>query len=130
MSEELKLDRYDVTEGGGTFKCPGGELVYYSDVEELLEKLSDIKANRDALLLVHRVGSSIDQQRISDAANNCESLRARLAKYEDAEGRPLRAVVMPEPLKRSDEGGSGEYGAAMIRGYNACLREVERLNKK
>ena len=42
----------------------------------------------------------------------------------------LRGVVLPEPLKRGDEGGSGEYGAAMIRGYSACLREVERLNKK
>ena len=56
MAEELKLDRHDVTEGGGTFKCPGGELVYYSDVEELIAERSD--------------------------------LRARLAKYEDAEGRP------------------------------------------
>ena len=37
-------------------------------------------------------------------------------------------VVLPEPMKRGDEGGSGEYGAAMIRGYNACLREVARLN--
>ena len=36
MDEEIDLDRYDVTEGGGTFKCPGGELVYYSDVEVLL----------------------------------------------------------------------------------------------
>ena len=58
----------------------------------------------------------------------CESLSARLAKYEDAEGRPLRAVVLPEPMRRGDEGGSGEYGAAMIRGYNACLREMRRLN--
>ena len=39
-----------------------------------------------------------------------------------------QGVVMPEPMKRGDEGGSGEYGAAMIRGYNACLREVARLN--
>ena len=126
----------------------------------------------------------------------CESLRARLAKYEDAEGRPVvveqtnlvkdlrfavdhepwdcaelfgkaadalelksseasrlkqmsdnycallmdanqelaalkaqpSGVVLPEPMKRGDEGGSGEYGAAMIRGYNACLRKVARLN--
>jgi hypothetical protein len=61
------------------------------------------------------------EQRIHD-------LRARLAKYEDSEGLPLRAVVLPEPMRRGDEGGSGEYGAAMIRGYNACLREVARLN--
>lgn len=37
-------------------------------------------------------------------------------------------VVMPQPLKRGDEGATGEYGAAMIRGFNACLREVARLN--
>lgn len=30
-------------------------------------------------------------------------------------------VVLPEPMKRGDEVGSGEYGAAMIRGYNARL---------
>lgn len=35
------------------------------------------------------------------------------------------AMVLPEPMKRGNE---GEYGAAMIRGYNACLREVARLN--
>ena len=68
MSEELKLDRYDVTEGGGTFKCPGGELVYYSDVEELIAEGSD--------------------------------LRARLAKYQDAEGRPVGVVVPHELLVR------------------------------
>lgn len=38
-----------------------------------------------------------DPQRISDAAENCEVLRARLAKYEDADGNPIaqqpRAVV-------------------------------------
>ena len=31
-----------------------------------------------------------DQQRIEMAADNCEVLRARLAKYEDAEGRALQ----------------------------------------
>lgn len=30
-----------------------------------------------------------DPQRISDSADNCEVLRARLSKYEDAEGRPV-----------------------------------------
>ena len=37
-----------------------------------------------------------DQQRISDAADNCEVLRARLAKYEDAEGRPLHFDIASE----------------------------------
>lgn len=31
-----------------------------------------------------------DQQRIETAADNCEVLRARLARYEDGEGRPLQ----------------------------------------
>lgn len=34
-----------------------------------------------------------DQQRIETAADNCEVLRARLAKYEDAEGRPLQPAA-------------------------------------
>ena len=34
-----------------------------------------------------------DQHRIETAADNCEVLRARLAKYEDAEGRPVSALA-------------------------------------
>ena len=40
-----------------------------------------------------------DQQRIETAADNCEVLRARLAKYEDADGNPKAqpsGVVLPE----------------------------------
>ena len=55
-------------------------------------------------------------------ANDNARLRSELAAIK------AQGVVMPEPMKRGDEGGSGEYGAAMIRGYNACLREVARLN--
>lgn len=40
---------------------------------------------------------------------------------------PGGGVVMPEPMKSSE---GGEYGAAMVRGFNACLREVARLNAK
>lgn len=36
-----------------------------------------------------------DPQRISDAADNCDVLRARLAKYEDADGNPLAALKPP-----------------------------------
>lgn len=65
-----------------------------------------------------------------------QELAARRADIVFAQNRELAAlkapqpsgVVLPEPLKRGDEGGSGEYGAAMIRGFNACLREVARLN--
>ncbi|HCU2043658.1 TPA: hypothetical protein OUI29_003341 [Pseudomonas aeruginosa] len=40
-----------------------------------------------------------------------------------------RVVVLPEPLNEGDARREcGEYGAAMQRGYNACLRELARLN--
>ncbi|QUI41146.1 hypothetical protein [Pseudomonas aeruginosa] len=40
-----------------------------------------------------------------------------------------RVVVVPEPLNEGDARREcGEYGAAMQRGYNACLRELARLN--
>lgn len=40
-----------------------------------------------------------DQQRIETAADNCEVLRARLARYEDAEGRPLQFSFPAEFLE-------------------------------
>ena len=57
--------------------------------------------------------------------HDCSARRDRMV---FATAAKAQGVVMPEPMKRGDEGGSGEYGAAMIRGYNACLREVARLN--
>ncbi|HIE3934909.1 TPA: SGNH/GDSL hydrolase family protein [Pseudomonas aeruginosa] len=40
-----------------------------------------------------------------------------------------RVVVLPEPLNEGDARREcREYGAAMRRGYNACLRELARLN--
>ncbi|HEJ4855632.1 hypothetical protein JEZ48_16940 [Pseudomonas aeruginosa] len=40
-----------------------------------------------------------------------------------------RVVVLPEPLNEGPARREcGEYGAAMQRGYNACLRELARLN--
>ncbi|HHM8610291.1 TPA: hypothetical protein ACRNQW_000241 [Pseudomonas aeruginosa] len=40
-----------------------------------------------------------------------------------------RVVVVPEPLNEGDARREcGEYGAAMQRGYNACLRELARIN--
>ncbi|HBO1458867.1 TPA: hypothetical protein SL550_000185 [Pseudomonas aeruginosa] len=42
-----------------------------------------------------------------------------------------RVVVVPEPLNEGDARREcGEYGVAMQRGYNACLRELARLNGK
>ncbi len=85
--------------------------------------------------------SLTDQQRIETAADNCEVLRARLAKYEDAEGNPKAqpsVVVLPErwsvprpiwkdacqpygdPLNKSDIEAAGKF--------NLALDEVARLN--
>ena len=100
-------------------------------VEDLTKKDGEI-AKRDEELAACRI-----------AVENCEVFRARIAELEarivwleceaQVNAAPVseakaQGVVMPEPMKRGDEGGSGEYGAAMIRGYNACLREVARLN--
>ncbi|ENQ7723540.1 TPA: hypothetical protein ACQRG4_002762 [Pseudomonas aeruginosa] len=52
-----------------------------------------------------------------------EELRAELAELR------ARVVVLPEPLNEVDARREcGEYGAAMQRGYNACLRELARIN--
>lgn len=61
--------------------------------DRIYAELADLKANRDALMLVHRVGRALDQQRIETAADDCEVLRARLAKYEDAEGNPITTIA-------------------------------------
>ena len=75
-----------------------------------------------------------DQHRIETAADNCEVLRARLAKYEDAEGRP---VVTGERLQSVEELRAAAYGhplgfrlAAMSEAADALesqAREIERL---
>ncbi|MFP5419924.1 MAG: hypothetical protein ACLGID_00455 [Gammaproteobacteria bacterium] len=58
----------------------------------------------------------------------CESLRQRLAKYEDAEGRPLRALLLPErkPVEPLDFNRTTSDVKAMA--HNACLDEVALLN--
>lgn len=81
----------------------------------------------DDLIVIEKLLAHIDDQ-------NCEIERLKRAAQtnwnEFADGMKAQSsgVVLPEPMKRGDEGESGEYGAAMIRGYNACLREVARLN--
>ena len=37
--------------------------------------------------------SLTDQQRTETAADNCEVLRARLARYEDADGKPITTIA-------------------------------------
>lgn len=79
-----------------------------------------------------------DPQRISDAADNCEVLRARLAKYQDAEGRPV--VVVPEQAKEAldwiedfiarcngDDRGSCDSVNVLRTALESQAREIERL---
>jgi len=75
-----------------------GDVIRTVDIQmQLRAELAALKANRDAPLLVHRVGTSLDQQRTETAADNCEVLRARLARYEDGEGVPITQLsVMDE----------------------------------
>lgn len=40
--------------------------------------------------------NSEEQKAIELAADNCEVLRARLARYEDADGKPLQGVAVPD----------------------------------
>lgn len=52
--------------------------------------------------------SLTDQDRIETAADNCEVLRARLAKYEDADGNPKAqpgGVVLAAAPSPSKQGG-------------------------
>lgn len=59
----------------------------------------------------------------------CESLRARLAKYEDADGNPKAqssGVVLPE--RKTWNQVTGRDGFIETEAHNACLDEVARLN--
>ena len=72
-----------------------------------------------------------DQARIETAVettiDNCEVLRARLAKYEDADGNPKaqpRGVVLPPHC--TDRAIPVKYR----KGWNCCISEVARLNQQ
>ena len=70
-----------------------------------------------------------DQQRIEMAADNCEVLRARLAKYEDADGKPKAqpsGVVLPPRMVCEDGYPSDDW--LETNAHNRCLDEVARLN--
>ncbi|EPC8431303.1 hypothetical protein ACSRVK_005451 [Pseudomonas aeruginosa] len=58
-----------------------------------------------------------------------KAMRERDVVEQDLETLRARVVVVPEPLNEGDARREcGEYGAAMQRGYNACLRKLARLN--
>lgn len=68
-----EVDRFDVTEGGGTFKCPGGELVYYSDFKRITEAL------RGELVEQARLNGMGAERELALMAER-DQLRAQLAK--------------------------------------------------
>ncbi|HFH3746097.1 TPA: hypothetical protein ACGJ0L_004184 [Pseudomonas aeruginosa] len=65
-------------------------------------------------------------------ASDYDTLAAEAqALREEVAALRARVVVLPEPLNEGPARREcGEYGAAMQRGYNACLRELARLNGK
>ncbi|HEK0719591.1 TPA: hypothetical protein SMP42_002672 [Pseudomonas aeruginosa] len=93
----------------------GYEVVLASDYDALAAKLTmaeDAAAKGDAA-----------RQQCGGMEMEIEELRAELAELR------ARVVVVPEPLNEGDARREcGEYGVAMQRGYNACLRELARLN--
>lgn len=83
-----------------------------------------------------------DPQRISDAADNCEVLRARLAKYEDDQGNPHAGASEPmalpffaqkviAKLKRFEEcaSDSGAGGVDIGRHWLDLLTQLGLLNR-
>ena len=64
-----------------------------------------------------------DQQRIETAADNCEVLRARLAKYEDADGKPITTIA---EQAREIERLRADYNEA-CEDAMCVARELERL---
>ncbi|HEC1414271.1 hypothetical protein AB9A12_32600, partial [Pseudomonas aeruginosa] len=55
--------------------------------------------------------------------------RVAIKAMEELAALRARVVVVPEPLNEGDARREcGEYEVAMQRGYNACLRELARIN--
>ncbi|MFG8478998.1 hypothetical protein ACEOUU_07000 [Pseudomonas aeruginosa] len=112
MSE---VKRYIIGRNGLPEFHDSGEYVATSDYDALAAKLAmaeDAAEKGDAA-----------RQQCGGMEMEIEELRAELAELR------ARVVVLPEPLNEVDARREcGEYGAAMQRGYNACLRELARIN--
>lgn len=112
MSE---VKRYIIGRNGLPEFHDSGEYVATSDYDALAAKLAmaeDAAEKGDAA-----------RQQCGGMEMEIEELRAELAELR------ARVVVVPEPLNEGDARREcGEYGAAMQRGYNACLRELARIN--
>ncbi|HEC1642865.1 TPA: hypothetical protein ACGWQA_002463 [Pseudomonas aeruginosa] len=68
-------------------------------------------------------GEFVLSQDYDALADEAKALREEVAALR------ARVVVVPEPLNEGDARREcGEYGAAMQRGYSACLRALARIN--
>ena len=119
MSEELKAAQARIAELEGALSWHEEQR---NDMAEIRAELAAIKA-QEPVAWAGAIEYGVPLLMVEPQNWKATPLYAAPVSEAKAQG-----VVMPEPMKRGDEGGSGEYGAAMIRGYNACLREVARLN--
>ncbi|HBO9768484.1 TPA: hypothetical protein ACMFP1_002865 [Pseudomonas aeruginosa] len=112
------------------FYAPGLDCLYRSDVDAPRQLIALVLGS-DYDALAAKLAMAEDAAEKGDAARQqcggmemeIEELRAELAELR------ARVVVVPEPLNEGDARREcGEYGAAMQRGYNACLRELARIN--
>jgi len=113
-----EVERFDVTEGGGTFKCPGGELVYYSDFKRVTEALqgeverltANVEAaNASILGLQALVNDEVDKNEAISAER--DQLRAEVERltqekdhtYSVAIGRGLEIANLKAQLAQQQE---------------------------
>ncbi|EPJ7848014.1 hypothetical protein OPJ39_000690 [Pseudomonas aeruginosa] len=102
--------------------CEVSRRQYYSRANAVLAE-RDALAAKLAMLEDAAAKGDAARQQCGGMEMEIEELRAELAELR------ARVVVVPEPLNEGDARREcGEYGAAMQRGYNACLRKLARIN--
>ncbi|MEI0636748.1 hypothetical protein VUT03_35380 [Pseudomonas aeruginosa] len=102
--------------------CEVSRRQYYSRANAVLAE-RDALAAKLAMLEDAAAKGDAARQQCGGMEMEIEELRAELAELR------ARVVVVPEPLNEGDARREcGEYGSAMQRGYNACLRKLARLN--
>ncbi|HEJ9917872.1 TPA: hypothetical protein SMO01_005807 [Pseudomonas aeruginosa] len=110
-----------------------GEFVLSQDYDALAAEAQALREEVAALRMARddfKLERDLARQNFCDEQAANYQLQAHLKSClgELAELR-ARVAVVPEPLNEGDARREcGEYGAAMQRGYNACLRALARLN--
>ncbi|HHZ9309721.1 TPA: hypothetical protein ACWMI6_000363 [Pseudomonas aeruginosa] len=132
-----KVKRFDVPSMRsliqGEQAVMGYEAVLASDYDALAAEAQALREEVAALRMARddfKLERDLARQNFCDEQVANYQLQAHLKSClgELAELR-ARVAVVPEPLNEGDARREcGEYGAAMQRGYNACLRALARLN--